>query len=562
MMDRRELSLAPAREPYGAAPTEADARIEAATTEDLGRLGEFAEGLASGDLRQELHVRGALADSLVSLQGSLRHLTWQARQLSLGDLSQRAHFLGELSGAFNSIAERLDEALSGVVRDDTQLLIASLAVSHSSLAMTIFDSRGAYVQVNAQACELLGYSAEEFSAMHVWDAAPEYSAELFPRYWQNFYEAGELETETQLRHKDGHLIPAGVSVARFAADGADMAVAFFSDLTARKRAEEALLESERKFARAFEDSPTSMSIMTGDGRYLDVNRAWENHTGFSRAEVLGRRVLEVGLWHADVIEQTMRTLHEQGRLSGYEVVFVTKTGLDRIGLLSAELIDVGEQPCVLYTIEDITERKTAETQTVDALRRLERLTEQTIATMGRLIEARDPYTAGHQRRVMQLSVAICRRLGLSDEARTGLSVAAQLHDIGKIVVPAEILSKPGHLDDAEFSLVKTHAQSGHDILAGVEFPWPVAEIVLEHHERLDGSGYPRGLLGEQIMLEAKILAVADVVEAMSAHRPYRPSLGIAAALEEIDLGRGRLYDSAVVDACLAVFRDDEFAFAE
>jgi putative nucleotidyltransferase with HDIG domain len=170
------------------------------------------------------------------------------------------------------------------------------------------------------------------------------------------------------------------------------------------------------------------------------------------------------------------------------------------------------------------------------------------------MELRDPYTAGHQRRVTELALAIAQEMGLSGEQLKGLQVASLLHDIGKgLVVPAEILSKPGQLTVWEMALIKIHPQAGYEVLKKVDFPWPVAEIVHQHHERLDGSGYPQGLKDKDILLEAKIIAVADVVEAMSSHRPYRPSLGTEKALEEIEAQKGVLYDPQVVEACLRVF---------
>jgi len=152
-------------------------------------------------------------------------------------------------------------------------------------------------------------------------------------------------------------------------------------------------------------------------------------------------------------------------------------------------------------------------------------------------------------------------MGLDEETVTGVRVASLLHDVGKITVPTEILSKPGRLSEVEFQLIRTHPQASHDVLHGIEFPWPVAEVALQHHERLDGSGYPRGLAGDEIILEARILAVADVVEAMASHRPYRPALGIDAALEEIEQHSGGLYDAEVAEACVELFRRQGFTFA-
>ncbi len=171
------------------------------------------------------------------------------------------------------------------------------------------------------------------------------------------------------------------------------------------------------------------------------------------------------------------------------------------------------------------------------------------------VETRDPYTAGHQRRVADLARAIATEMNLPADQIDGIRMAAAIHDLGKISVPAEILSKPTKLTNIEFGLIKTHSQSGYDILKDIDFPWPIARMVLEHHERMNGSGYPNGLTGDNILMESRILAVADVVESMASHRPYRPSLGIEAALEEIEKNKGTLYDNAVADACLRLFRE-------
>ncbi len=178
------------------------------------------------------------------------------------------------------------------------------------------------------------------------------------------------------------------------------------------------------------------------------------------------------------------------------------------------------------------------------------------------VESRDPYTAGHQRRVAELASAIAQEMQCPEDQIKGIRMAGTIHDIGKISVPSEILSKPGRLSDMEFGLIKVHPQVGYDILKRIDFPWPVAEVAYQHHERMEGTGYPRGLKGDEILPEARIIAVADVVEAMASHRPYRPALGIDAALDEVSKNRGKSFDRGVADACLDVFRKGEFHFSE
>ncbi|MDP2833213.1 MAG: HD domain-containing phosphohydrolase, partial [Pseudomonadota bacterium] len=186
----------------------------------------------------------------------------------------------------------------------------------------------------------------------------------------------------------------------------------------------------------------------------------------------------------------------------------------------------------------------------------------TVAAIARTLEMRDPYTAGHQQRVTALALATARALGLDEGVSEGLYFGGMIHDIGKIAVPAEILSKPGKISKAEFQLIQGHPETGYEIVKDIDFPWPVADMILQHHERLDGSGYPHGLKGDEIRLEARILAVADVVEAMSSHRPYRPSLGMEAALAEIERGSGVHFDAAVVAACVKVVRENGMRLPE
>jgi HD-GYP domain-containing protein (c-di-GMP phosphodiesterase class II) len=208
----------------------------------------------------------------------------------------------------------------------------------------------------------------------------------------------------------------------------------------------------------------------------------------------------------------------------------------------------------------VMETRRAEDQLQTTLTRLEKALEGTVRAMSLTIEMRDLYTAGHQRRVSSLAVAIAEELHLPSEKIEGLRLAGVIHDIGKIAMPAELLTKPTRLTKTEFQLLKDHPRIGYDILKNIQFPWPVAHIILQHHERMDGSGYPDGLLGDAILMEARILAVADVVEALSSHRPYRPALGMEKALEEIRRGRGVRYDMRVVDACVKLFKDHRYSF--
>ncbi|HQO21488.1 MAG TPA: HD-GYP domain-containing protein, partial [Spirochaetota bacterium] len=214
----------------------------------------------------------------------------------------------------------------------------------------------------------------------------------------------------------------------------------------------------------------------------------------------------------------------------------------------------------IFVFRDVTERAKNEAKIQNTLMMLRKAMGGIIQAMAVTVETRDPYTAGHQKRVTELARKIADYMNLKDDIKDGLRMAGIIHDIGKISVPAEILSKPGKLSDIEFSLIKNHPQSGYEILKNIEFPWPVAMIVRQHHERLDGSGYPDGIKSDEILIESKILAVADVVEAMASHRPYRASLGIHAAIDEIIKNKGKYYDPDVVNACVAVFAKGDFSF--
>jgi len=211
-------------------------------------------------------------------------------------------------------------------------------------------------------------------------------------------------------------------------------------------------------------------------------------------------------------------------------------------------------PSVIVKIyKDITERKLAEEVVHENMKQMRRNLDGTIRAISRTVETRDAYTAGHQKRATEIASAIAFEMGMSKDTIEAIRMAGVIHDLGKISVPAEILSKPGKLNDSEFALIKQHPHSGYEILKGIDFKWPVADIVLQHHERLNGSGYPYNLRGGEILVEAKILGVADVIEAMASHRPYRPALGIDEAFEEITMNRGILYDSDVVDAAIDLF---------
>jgi PAS domain S-box-containing protein len=310
--------------------------------------------------------------------------------------------------------------------------------------------------------------------------------------------------------------------------------------------------------KLFNVSPEGVVLCAPDGRVLRVNNAFCHIFRFSSPEeVIGKNIDSIV---ADEITfEEARSFTEaaaRGERVSVESVRQRVDGtLIDVSILGIP-IKIDEDLAGVYAIyRDITDKKMYERAMKENIATLFRVWRQTIELIASVSELRDPYTAGHQKRVAELAKFMAMKMRLSPESVDAVEMASLIHDVGKIKVPAEILSKPGPLDEVEYLLVKTHPQAGYNLLKDIDFPWPVAKIVLQHHERLDGSGYPQGLKGKEILQEARIIAVADVVEAMASGRPYRKALGIEAALKEIKSGRGTLYDEEAVDACLALFEE-------
>jgi len=328
---------------------------------------------------------------------------------------------------------------------------------------------------------------------------------------------------------------------------------------------EDLNESKGHIERAKQEWEATFDAVTDpvflhdrDGNIMRANKAYAEEVCIGKHDITGRPY-----WQAfPVLDGPMQTClrawetkKAEEEEEEEEEEFRMPDGRIFISHSYAVKDEKGGYAYSVHFMQDITERK-------QAAERLRKNLEGTIKTIASAVEARDPYTAGHQVRVAKLACAIAKEMELDADRAEGIHWGAMIHDIGKIHLPAEILSKPTRLSDLEYTLIKSHPQVGYDILRGIEFPWPVADIVHQHHERLDGSGYPQGLDDGKICLEARIVAVADVVEAMSSHRPYRPGLGIDKALAEITRGRGKQYDPQVADACLELFNEGTFSFGE
>lgn len=328
----------------------------------------------------------------------------------------------------------------------------------------------------------------------------------------------------------------------------------------RRRDQRELRAEQRRMEQLFASSLEGVVLLDSKGRVLRANRSFCDLFGFaSLDEVVGEeldRLVSTGDKYAEAAEITARILG--GEKVAVEVLRYRTDGTPlHVDLLGTLIISESSESDLEYYViyRDISERKRAETELRRSFERLEAAWEQTIQILASVVELRDPYTAGHQRRVAVLAQAVARHMELSEAEVRGVYLASLVHDVGKITIPAEVLSKPGVLSTVEFALIRTHAGAGYDILRNIDFPWPVADIVLQHHERLDGSGYPNGLSGEALRAESRILAVADVVEAMASNRPYRPSRGLGKALEEIAEGAGKRYDARVVASCLDLFRE-------
>ncbi len=339
------------------------------------------------------------------------------------------------------------------------------------------------------------------------------------------------------------------------------------DITERKQAEEALRKSERQLRLVTDHVTDVIWSMDLEGNFTFVTPSAERIVGYTVEEMLSLNLRQIIT--PESYKMTMDSLSKRLNAGKREPVImemeqVCKDGSKKWCEVTASLSsDQNNRPTgIIGVTRDITERKRAEEALQRSYHQLRESLITTVNTLASTVEMKDPYTAGHQRRVTILACAIAEEMQLAEDQFDGLRLAGLVHDIGKITVPAEILNKPGRISEIEFNIIKTHPQAGYNLLKEIAFPWPVARIVLQHHERLDGSGYPQGLKDGGIMPEAKILAVADVVEAMASHRPYRPALGIEVALHEITMNKGILYDPDVSDVCMRLFTEKGFVLGQ
>lgn len=419
----------------------------------------------------------------------------------------------------------------------------------------VCNSEGRFLLTNHIFCEMLGYEQNELRNMNVKNI---YALENLDPYMQQTAKFGEgkiIVSHRAIQGKNKHIFYAQVTLINI---GNNLTQGFINASSVDKNILDKLIDSETLFKQITEHIRDVFFLLDlTTEKFLYISPGYKNL--FERTENLlyADSTSWMQIIHPDDAEHVKKQFRQHFITGSYEETFrvIKKSG--EIGWFHARAYPVYDQSNQLYRstgfVEDITAQMSRINDQLDYAKKIDKNFSEMLAAFSIAMEQRDPYTVGHQKNVAYLSVAIGRELGFSEERLRCLETAALTHDIGKIGIPSEILNKPGILTTLEFEMIKTHAQAGYEILKQVNFPGPVAEIVLEHHERLNGSGYPRGLQGEQIKLETRILSVADSIDAMTSLRPYRAALALDIALAEISKGRDSLFDRVVVDACLKLF---------
>jgi len=443
-----------------------------------------------------------------------------------------------------------------------------LSFENTSDVIFIVDENLNILSMSQSAEKILGYKPEEFIGKLVTDMKHIFTPASFERAIADAMLILKGETISakiyEFMAKDGTIKIGEVSGSPIMRNGQVTGfVSIARDITDRRRMEDELRNSAQKYRTILEDMNDMYYELDLKGNMTFFNKALLSLTARSPEELQGMNFRDY--MSSEGSEDALKIfgeIYKTGKPRLFVNEIVTKTGeVKYFESQAGLLLDENKQPIGFRGIaRDITDRKKAQDERDQVLARLRKTLGTMIQAMSAAVEARDPYTSGHQRRVAALARSIAEEMNLSRDQIEGIRMAASIHDMGKISIPAEILSMPRKLSKLEFDLVKTHSQAGHDIIKDIDFPWPIANIILQHHERINGSGYPHGLRGDNILLEARILAVADVVEAMASYRPYRPALGLDTALEEITRNKNILYDGEVVEACLKIFREKKYEF--
>lgn len=438
----------------------------------------------------------------------------------------------------------------------------------SNIPMGVFrttsDSEGILLSANLALAKMFGYRTID-GVKNTRVADLYFSAEDRLKFIETITDVGSISGyEAQFRRKDGTIFWGSITARAVKDENGDIQSfdGVLEDITERKRIQEALSESQERYRRLLDHNPAAIVVHVA-GTIVYCNKASLDLVAASCPEdALGKKIFDfVHPEYRNIVLDRVKLCQKEGKFAEpIEEKFLRLDGKSVDVEVTAIPITYHGKPATQVVFWDITKRKQDEESIQSSLDNLQRTLEGTVDALASAVETRDPYTAGHQKQVAKLACAVAEEMELPEELIEGLRVASLLHDIGKIKIPAEILSKPALLTDIEYNLIKTHPQAGLDILKTITFPWPVGKIVLQHQERLDGSGYPQGLKGDEICIEARILGVVDVVEAMCSHRPYRSSRGVEKALEEITQHKGKFYDSNVVDACLKLFKENKFKF--
>ena len=425
------------------------------------------------------------------------------------------------------------------------------------------DLDGKYIMVNRLFEDLLGYSKEELDGKQSIFAVAKEDREKSIEFYQRTVNGESNEFIANVVRKDGKRRVFWLKLRPIYENGKVKFVQGMGrDMTLRKQAEEALSEQKAYFEHLFESSPEAVVVASVDGKILQINRAFSEMFGYSEEEAIGKLMDELVSTDEILKEATKYTKQvAAGKDIRLESKRKTKSGkLLDVSILGTPVIIEGQQVAVYGIYRDITKRKQSEDELKASYQRLQKLIQDTVNVLANVVELRDPYTAGHQHNVAQLGIAIAKEMDCSNDMIEGIRIGGTIHDIGKIKVPIRILNKSEMLTDNEWEQIKNHPAVGYELLKDLDFPWQVAKMVHQHHERFDGSGYPNGLKNDEILMEARILAVADVIEAMANDRPYRQSLGLEIALEEIEDNKGILYDPDVVENAVRILKSGSFEF--
>jgi len=458
-------------------------------------------------------------------------------------------------------------------RKRTELNLRSLFAA-TPVGLCIIKDR-VYQSVNKAWCETFGYSEYDIighTTRILYEAEEEYER-VGRDLYANLVERGLASVQTRLRRKDGIYRDVILSAAPLQTEDLSAGtVVAIQDITDSRQATEELTESRKRLADILKFLPDATLVIDKDGKVIVWNRAIESMTGVKAEAMLGKAdyeyalpfygerrpiLIDLALDPQPKMESKYTTIQKKGDiLLGESYTPNLPSGNMHLSATASVLRDEKDEIiAAIESIRDNTERIHIDNDRQQSFEQLRKSLGGTFQAIASLVETRDPYTAGHQRRMTDLSCIIAAEMRLSKDRIEGLRVASTIHDIGKISVPVEILIVPRKLTDIEFNLIKMHPQSGHDILKDIQFPWPIALMILQHHERMNGAGYPNGLTGDNLLLESRIMMIADVVEAIASHRTYRPTMGIAPALEEITKNRGVLYDPEIVDICLRLFNE-------